>query len=165
MKNKTGWKYTIRKLGFLLVLAALVASPFAVQTYNSLTTIDPYILMAREVESFSEGAVDVLLVQDDGRPEIRDGVIVVLSIDDYFRWSERIVENFNRHVMNAVRPYEYERVLIAIGWGAPADSTLIQREVTCTNIRVSRPDMCSTISVPGMRLPPNLIKWPGIGKP
>lgn len=162
---KDSLKYTLRKLGFIVVLAALVASPFIVQKYNSLTTTDPYILMAREVEAFSEGDADVLLVQDDGRPQIVDGVIVILHIDDYFRWSDRIIENFNRHVMNAVRPHEYETLLIAIGWGAPADTTLIQREVTCTNIRVQRPDMCETTTVPGMRLPPNLIQWPGIGNP
>ncbi len=158
-------KYTIRKLGLLLVLAALVFTPFGMAAYKSATTQDPYILMARDIEGFSGGAVDVLLVQDDLRPQIVDGAVVVVAIDDYFRWSERIVENFNRHVMNAVITYEYEEVLMAIGWGAPADSTLIQREVTCTNIRVNRPDMCVTVTVPGVRLPANFIKWPGIGKP
>ncbi len=158
-------KYTLRKLAFLLVLAVLVASPFAVQKYNSVTTTDPYILMARKIEAFPSGGVDVLFVQDDEREQIVDGVVVFLSIDDWFRWSERIVENFNRHVMNAVIPYEYEMVTMVIGWDAPADTTLIQREVTCTNIRVLRVDMCETVTVPGVRLPSNFIRWPGIGKP
>ncbi|HDZ14770.1 MAG TPA: hypothetical protein ENH60_07710, partial [Pricia sp.] len=79
-------KYTIRKLLFLLVIVAMVASPFAVQKYNSMTTIDPYILMAREIEAFPSGGVDVLIVEDvEDVPSVENGVGVSLVIEEYSR--------------------------------------------------------------------------------
>ncbi len=163
MKNKTGWKYTLRKLGFILILAALVASPFAVQAYKSVTTTDPYVLMAREIEAFSAGDVDVVAVEPNA--SLEDGIVVILFIDDYLRWSERITENLNRHVMGVVREREYDEVLMVLGWGAPVEAFLVQQEIECTNLRVLRPGMCTTISVPGQKLPSSFIKWPGIGNP
>lgn len=163
MKNKTGWKYTLRKLGFILVLVALISSPFAVQAYKSITTTDPHVLIAREIEAFSAGAVDVVAVEQNA--VLEDGIVVILFIDDYLRWSERIIENLNRHVMEVVRDREYDEVLMVLGWGAPVEAFLVQREIECTNLRVFRSEMCTTISVPGQKLPSSFIKWPGIGNP
>ena len=67
--------------------------------------------------------------------------------------------------MNAVRAYEYDEVVMLIGeWGVPTDTVLVYWRITCTNIRVLRPDMCETILLSGT-LPPSFIKWPGIGNP
>ena len=161
MKDST--KYTIRKLGFVLILVALIVSPFGVQEYKSKTTTDPYILIAREIESFSSGDVDVLNVEDS--PTVEESVAVFIFIDDYSRWSSRIIENFNRHVTEIVRDYEYDEVVMIIGWGAPVEQMLIQRVIKCTNLRVLRSDMCGTEVVPGSRLSSEFIKWRGIGEP
>ncbi len=159
-------KYTIRKLVFLLVLSALIATPFGIQEYRSLITTDQYILMAREIEAFPPGGVDVLIVEDvEDVPSVENGVGVSLVIEQYPHWSERILENFNRQVMDAVRVYEYDEVVMLIGqWDVPADTVLVDWRITCTNIRVLRPDMCEAILLSGT-LPPSFLKWPGIGNP
>lgn len=155
-------KYTIRKLVFILILMGLIAAPFGIQEYKSMTTTDPYILMARKIEAFSEGDVDVVDVED--HPSL-DSLLVITNILDYSTWSDRIKENFQRHVMFIVRDYDYDNVVIAIGWGAPAETVLLQREFICTNLRVTRADACSEIVFPGVPLLPQYNKWPGIGKP
>ncbi|MEK0324771.1 MAG: hypothetical protein QQN63_03625, partial [Nitrosopumilus sp.] len=56
-------KYKIRKLVFILVLLALLASPFAIAEYRSQNTNDPFILMARDIErGFQSGEVDILAI-------------------------------------------------------------------------------------------------------
>lgn len=164
MKNKTGWKYTIRKLGFLLVLAALIASPFAVQVYKSATTTDPYILMARAIEGFEKGSVDVVTVEDHF--DLVDHLVVVANIPDYDRqWSDRVKENFERHVVALARDNDYGNLFIVIGWGTPVETMLTQLQFLCTNLSVNREDMCVKTDLGGAKTPKQYIKWPGIGNP
>jgi len=156
-------KYLFRKLGFVAILGMLIASPFAVARYNSLTTRDPYILMARQIEAFEEGGVDVVTTED--HPNIENGLTVIVNIPDYSKWSERIKENFLRLVMDTARDYDYDDLVIVIGWGAPVETMLIQRAIKCVNLTVVRANACSEEVVQGAKIPSKYIKWPGIGKP
>lgn len=157
-------KYTLRKLGFLLVLAALIASPFAVQAYKSATTTDPYILMAREVEAFSSNEIDVINVDDHSGLENTVRVLVI-TIDDYSKWPERIQENFRRHVMETVREYGYENLHLFLARKFPSKEIVIYQMLTCTNLRVMRAEMCVADTSVMELLLPQYIKWPGIGNP
>jgi len=157
------YKFLIRKISFVLVLAILVTTPFAVVRYKSLTTTDPYILMARQIEAFDEGDVDVVTTED--HPNLDNGLTVIVNIPDYTKWSERIKENFLRLVMDTARAYNYDDLVIVIGWGAPVETMLIQRAIKCVNLTVVRANACSEEAVPGAKIPSEYIKWPGIGNP
>ncbi len=155
-------KFLIRKLLFVASLALLVYAPFGVADYKSRTTTDPYILMAREIEAFPKGGVDVLYVGDnDGA---KNSILVVTYIEDYPDWSLRQDQpNFKRHVIQTVARYDFESVLILIGWDFPPDRDFrVQGLFSCMELRRSS---CEWEQVPSIKLKDQYIKWPGIGKP
>ena len=154
-------KYTIRKLLFLLVLGAMVATPFAYTEYKSLTTTDPFILMARDIRQFRKGGINVLTVQEN--PGLADGITTVLYIRDYPDWSVRQDHpNFNQHVLQAIAKYDYTGVVMAIGWDFPPDQFRVQGAWVCEELRRSS---CTYESVPSIILKPEFIQWPKEGKP
>ncbi len=154
-------KFLIRKLLFVTSLALLVYAPFGVADYKSRTTTDPYILMAREIEAFPKGGVDVLYVVDNDA--VTNGILVVAYIEDYPDWSLRQDQpNFKRHVIQAVARYDFESVLILIGWDFPPEDFRVQGLFRCMELRRSS---CEWEQVPSIRVRPDFVKWPGIGKP
>jgi hypothetical protein len=158
---KESVKYTLRKLGFLLVLATLIVSPFAVQEYKSTTTTNPYILMARAIESFELGGVDVLEVSD--WPGQAGGIRILTYIEDYPNWDiRRQQHNFKAHVVKVVGDYDFNSVVVVLGWDYPLKDFRIQGQWVCFELRATS---CEWEYLNGIRIPSNVIKWPGIGKP
>ncbi len=154
-------KYTLRKLAFLVVLAALIASPFAVQAYKSATTTDPYILMAREIEGFEKGGVDVLGIED--HQSIPGRIVLVSYIEDYSNWSVRQDQhNFTGAVLRAIARYDFESVLILIGWDFPPPDFRVQGLWSCEELRRTS---CVWEIVPSVVVQEKYILWPGIGNP
>ncbi len=164
-----GWamnnhKYTFRKLGLIAFLAALVYSPFGVAAYKSATTKDPFILMAREIEAFPVGGIDVLHVGEIPSGQISNGLRVLVYIPNFPDWSERgETENFKRMILAMTREREYDNLLISIGWDYPVKQMAVQGTWTCLDLRATI-DPCvwdlKTFAVPAV-----FVKWPGIGKP
>ncbi len=159
-------KYTLRKLGFLVVLAALIATPFAVQKYKSLTTTDPYILMAREIESFERSDVDVLFIEKNPNPEFENRVAVFTYIEEYPSWSVRKDQvNFNQFVLQTIAKRDFEAVDIIIGWDFPPNppsAYRVQGLWTCPELRRSS---CVWEQVPSIQLKSAYTVWAGMGKP
>ena len=154
-------KYTIRKLGFLLALVLMTAAPFMYQEYRSLTTTDPYILMARDIERFEKGGVDVLTIQEN--PELKNGITTVVYIKNYSEWSIRQdIPNFNRHVLRAIAKYSYTAAVIAVGWDFLPEDFRVQGVWICPELRRGS---CEWEKVPSVQLDQKFVKWPGIGNP
>ena len=154
-------KYLIRKLVFILLIVAIIASPFAYLEYKSQTTTDPYILMAREIEDFELGGVDVLALKD--HPNIPNGLTLLTYIEDFPNWTVRKdQENFKRHVTDIVRDYDYDAVVIIVGWDYPPKQFRAQGAWVCLELRASA---CEWDFIPGQTVPQEFITWPGIGKP
>lgn len=154
-------KFLLRKLVFLVVLVALAASPFLVAEYKSLNTTDPYILIAREVEAFELGGVDVLFVQD--KPGNDGGVDIFAYMPDFQEWSVRKDRaNFERHVLQVIGRYGYERFTVVMGWDFPPEEMRIQGLIICPELRQSS---CTFDVLPSVRLTDEFIQWPGIGNP
>ena len=154
-------KYTLRKLLFLLVIVLMVAAPFAVVEYRSLTTDDPYILIAREIEHFVKGGVDVLNVTDN--VSRADGIVIIVYIPEYPDWNVRKDHvNFNQAVLQAIAKYEFTSVVIFIGWDFPPDNYRVQGSYACPEMRRQS---CEWEQVPSIELRDDFIRWPGIGKP
>jgi hypothetical protein len=154
-------KYTIRKLIFILILVLLVASPFIVVAYESATTTDPYILMARAIEDYEGGDVDVLNLHD--HPNISNGISLIVYIEDFPNWSIRKdQENFKRHVLQIIHDYEFDAVVIILGWDYVPKTFRAQGAWVCLELRSS---FCEWDYIPGVEVPQEFIKWPGIGKP
>ncbi len=154
-------KYTIRKLLFLLAIALMVAAPFAVAKYRSLTTDDPYILIARELEGYSRGGIDVLNVLDNS--ERKDGILIVVYIPDYPEWTVRQDHvNFNQAILQAIGRYQFTSVVVFIGWDFPTDNFKVQGSYACPEMRRQS---CTWTQVASVELRDKFVKWPGIGKP
>ena len=154
-------KYTIRKLVFLLLLTSIVLAPFAYTEYQSLTTDDPLILIARELEDFEKGGIDVLNVLED--EEIQGGLIIVVYIEDYPDWTVRQdQQNFNRAILQAIGKRGFEAVVTFIGWDFPPPIYKIQGTWICPELRRSA---CEWDIVPGITLKQEFVIWPGIGNP
>lgn len=157
-------KYTLRRLGFLLILALLIASPFTIQAYQSATTTDPYILIAREIEGFEKGGVDVLSVEEN--TEVEDGVLIVTYIEDYPNWSlRRDQENFKSLVLQAISKKDFSAAVVAIGWDfppIPPEAYRVQGIWVCGELRRNS---CTWEQVPSTQLLPQYTVWAGIGKP
>ncbi len=153
-------KYTLRKLVFLGVLAALVASPFIVAEYRSQTTTDPYILLAREIEAF-EKDVDVLNIID--HPQMPNGVSIITYIPEFATWSVRQdQENFKRWFTDAVRSAEWDQASLFISWDYPPSNLKIQGGWVCEELRA---DFCKWTYIPSQPVHPDYVIWPGIGNP
>lgn len=154
-------KYTVRKLVFILVLVILIASPFGYIEYRSLTTTDPFILIARELEGFEKGGIDILNVIED--KDVDRGLVIVAYIEDYPNWSVRQdQQNFNRAVLQAIGVHEFNAVTVFIGWDFPPEIYKIQGVWVCPELRRGA---CEWEMVPGITLRREFIVWPGIGKP
>lgn len=154
-------KYTARKLVFILVLATLIATPFGIQAYLSATTTDPYILMAREIEQFEKGGVDVLNVEENR--DVGDGVIILAYIESYPEWSLRQDQlNFNQHILRVIARYDFESASILIGWDFPPEDFRIQGAWVCEELRRGS---CTWEKVASVIVRSEFIQWPGIGKP
>ncbi len=153
-------KYTLRKLGLLVVLATLAYSPFAVAAYRKATTKDPYILMARAIEAYEVPGVDVVRVWE--LPGVENGLAVLTNIEPYPEWTENQRENFKRHTLGVARDNDYSALEIAIGWDYPSKSMRVQGVFICTDLRVTS---CIYRSIPGALVGPEHLKWPGIGNP
>ena len=138
---------------FLVVLVALAASPFLVAEYKSLNTTDPYILIAREVEAFELGGVDVLFVR--GRPEKNPtGVEIFAYMPDYSEWSVRKDRvNFERHILRVISRYGFESVTVVMR---------VQGLIVCEELRQLS---CTWSPVPSISLEDEFLQWPGIGNP
>ena len=147
---------------FLVVLVALAASPCLVAEYKSLNTTDPYILIAREVEAFELGGVDVLFVR--GRPE-KDptGVEIFAYMPDYSEWSVRKDRvNFERHILRVISRYGFESVTVVMGWDFPPEEMRVQGIIVCEELRQLS---CTWSPVPSVSLEDEFLQWPGIGNP
>jgi len=154
-------KFVIRKLLFLLAIVSMGAAPFVYVEYKSLTTKDPFILMARDIEDFRKGEVDVLTVQEN--PELRDGITTVVYIKNYPEWSVRQdIPNFNRHVLRAIAKYNYTAAVIAVGWDFLPKDFRVQGVWICPELRRGS---CEWEKVPSVQLNQEFIQWPGIGNP
>lgn len=154
-------KYTIRKLGFLVVLAVLVASPFIAQKYRSLTTTDPYILLAREIEAFPKGGVDVLNIID--HPQMANGVSVITYIPEFPKWSVRQdQENFKRWFTDAIRSAGWDQATLFVSWDYPPSDLKIQGGWLCDELRT---DFCEWTYIPSQPIRPDYVIWEGIGNP
>ena len=153
-------KFRIRKLIFLVVLLSLVAAPIAYTEYQSLTTTDPYILVARELERGTPG-VDVLAAED--HPDRQGVMTVIVYIEDYPKWTLRQGQpSFNRAVLQAVARQGYEGALIVIGWDFPPPNDRVQGLWTCPELRQLA---CEWETIPGQVIPDKFMMWPGIGNP
>ena len=154
-------KYTIRKLLFLLSLVSIVGAPFAYAEYQSITTVDPYILIAREVENYVKGGVDVLNVSDN--PDRPDGIRMILYIQDFPNWSLRKdQQNLNQLAIQAVGRYDFTSVAMFIGWDFEPDNFKVQGSWICPE---PRRQSCEWLTVPGIAVGKEFIIWPGIGNP
>jgi len=154
-------KYIIRKLVFIVTLGLLVYAPFGIAAYRSATTQDPYVLMAREIESLPIGGIDVLAV--DGHKTNSDMVIIVIFVPEYPNWSERKdVENFKRDVIRIALDSDYSSVLILLGWDYPPPDYRVQGTILCEEPRA---DLCAWEYASGVSLNEQYTRWPGIGKP
>lgn len=154
-------KYTIRKLLFLLALVSIVGAPFAYTEYKSITTTDPYILIAREMESYSKGGVDVLNVSDN--PDRSDGIRMILFIQDYPDWSFRKdQQNLNQLALQAIGRYNFTSVVMFIGWDFKPNNYKVQGSWNCPEMRRQS---CEWKAIPGIAIAEEFITWPGIGRP
>lgn len=152
-------KYTIRKLGLILVLVLLGAAPFAKAEYDRRTTTDPFILMAREIEDFSPGEVDVINVFQSAND--LNQLVVLLNIPSMPDWPKTKPENLKRYVLQVIRGSRYNKVLIGIGWDYPAENLTVQGIYICTELKT---DSCSW-ELTSTKILPDFVKWPGIGRP
>ena len=154
-------RYRLRKLIFIVGLIVAIASPFLVAEYKSRTTNDPFILVARELETYGKGGIDVLgASQHPNREEI---MTVFVYIPDFDRWTVRKdIANFQTRSLLAVSKYGYSGVLLIIGWDFAPPDYLVQGLYMCPELRRSA---CVWEQVPGQRLSAELTPWPGIGKP
>lgn len=154
-------KYTLRKFGLLVIVAAIVAAPFAWQAYQKAYPSDPYIIMARAVAAFASGDIDVINVFDG--MAIPDRLVVIVNIAKYTSWTDRQKENFERHVLIVARNHGSGSLEVLIGWGYPSRSMRIQGLVECETLRQLD---CTWSSLDeGIGLRQVFIKWPGIGNP
>ena len=154
-------KYTIRKILFVLALVSIVGAPFAYAKYQSITTTDPYILIARELEGYNKGGVDVLNVSDN--PDRPKGIRMIIFIPDYPDWSFRKdQQNFNQLALQAIGRYDFTAVVMFIGWDFKPDNFKIQGSWTCPEMRRQS---CEWLAVPGIGIGKEFILWPGIGRP
>lgn len=154
-------KYTLRKLAFLVILVSLIASPFAIQEYKSLTTTDPFILMAREIERQPVGNIDVLYLQE--HPDREKAITLVAFLPDYPDWTVRLErENFKRDVLSTIMGYGYNSIGIIFGWDYPPPKFQVQGIITCLEPRAS---LCTYKPVAAQPIAPEYVSWPGIGNP
>ncbi len=154
-------KYTIRELGFLVFLALLIASPLIKMEYDKRTTTDPFILMAREIEDFLSGEVDVITVEED--QNLPNTLTVIVFIEEYPKWSQTAVENFKRYVLQVTREHDYDSLLIVYGWNYSAKKYRVQGTHLCLELKTKSCVWQSVI--PGVPIETDFIKWPGIGNP
>ncbi len=154
-------KYTIRKLLFLLSLVSIVATPFLVAEYRSLTTTDPFILIARDIENYDRGEVDVLYVVQNESD--KTGIVLLAYIPNYPEWTERQgLPNFNQAVIRAIARQNFESVIIFIGWDFPPSEFRVQGTWSCPEMRRLA---CEWEKVPSVVVSEDFITWPGIGNP
>ncbi len=153
-------KFRIRKLIFLVILFSLVATPFAITEYQSRTTTDPYILVARELERGTKG-VDVLGAED--HPNHGGVMTIIMYIKDFPDWSLRQDQpNFQRAVLQAIAKHGYIGALIVVGWDFPPPNYRVQGLWLCPELRRLS---CEWELVPAAEVPDKFMQWPGIGNP
>ena len=155
-------KYKIRKLVFILVLLALIASPFAIAEYRSQNTNDPFILMARDIErGFQSGEVDILAIFPfPDKPNILSFLAYIENFPD---WSDNTQENFKRYILDLSRGTDYDSIEIAIGWDFPPEQFRIQGIYICDE--TFKTANCPWFGDIGLRVDREFIVWPGIGNP
>ena len=152
-------KYTIRKLGFLLLIAAAIATPWIITEVERRTTTDPHIIMAREIAEFPSGGINVVNVFQAVND--LDKVIVLLHIPDYPDWASKDRENLKRFVLNIVRGTRYQRVDVAIGWDYTAETLRVQGMWVCEGLFAADCEWSKT----NIAIKPSFIKWPKEGRP
>jgi hypothetical protein len=143
-----------------VILVALALAPFGIAAYRSANTTNPYILLAREIEAFSPGDVDVIYVFE--LPDDVRTLAVVAHIEKYPEWKDKKRENFKRFILQLARDEDYYTSLhIVLGWNYTPETMHIQGIIVCGELKVAS---CKweQVNVP---LSPEFIKWPGIGKP
>lgn len=159
--RKAQWVYTLRKLGLILILVLAISAPWIVAEVKSRTTTDPFILMAREIEQYPIGNIDVLYLQE--HPTKEGGITIVAFLPDYPDWSVRLErENFKRDVISTIMRYGYNSVGIIFGWDYPPPDFRVQGIISCLEPRAS---LCTYDPVPAQPIAPEFIPWPGIGNP
>ncbi len=158
-------KYTARKLVFVGIVILLVFSPFVVPRgmvmWEEIQNPDPFKAMARYIESFEKGGVDVLTVFDI--PDSDKGLAVLTYIEDYSdTWTSKDKENFTRWNLNVVRENGYERLELAIGWDYPPPNMRMQGVVVCPEPRAAA---CLDLQRVNIVVRPEFLEWFGIGNP
>ncbi len=153
-------KFRIRKLIFLVVLAALASAPFLVAEHKSRTTTDPYILMAREVQGFRL-RVNVLGIEN--HPNFEGVVTVFVYVRDFPDWTIRQDHpNFQTKVLQAAARQDFEGALILIGWDFPPPDYRVQALWMCEELRRQS---CAWEAVPSITVPADKLPWPEARRP
>ena len=151
-------KFFLRKIGFLLVLGLLAATPWIIAEVERATTTNPHILMAREIATFpiSVNVLNVFL-----RPESSDHLVVLLHIPKYPDWTGKDRENLKRFILQIVRGSRYTKIDIAIGWDYTAETMRAQGAWKCSELSTTS---CEWLK-PNAVIKPEFIKWPKEGRP
>jgi hypothetical protein len=154
-------KYTVRKLVFIGILLALIAAPFGVNIWYQINNPDPFVHMARYIESFEKGGVDVLTIFEIGGSD--RALAVLVYIKDYpDKWTSVDRENFNRWNLNMLRDNGYKGLELAIGWDYPPPNMRMQGVIVCTEPAAAS---CLPMQNVNIIVRPEFQRWEGIGKP
>ncbi len=154
-------KYLVRKLLFVIALGLAIYAPIGVTAYQSRTTDDPHILMARYLEQLPIGGIDVLNLIDDDKRGVQ--LLVMVYIEDFPNWTIRQEqENFKRDVVAMTSDNGYDSVLVFVGWDYPPPGYRIQGIWNCQALRASE---CEWEPQPSVLVDSKHVKWAGIGKP
>ena len=160
------YKYTVRKLIFVGIVFLLGLIPFgygpAMEAWEEYQNPDPFKAMARYIESFEKGGVDVLIVFE--APSDQDKRLAVLVyIEDYpDKWTKGERENFTRWNINVLRDYGYEALELALGWDYPPPRAKIQGVIVCLQARATS---CLDMQKVDITVRDEFQIWAGIGKP
>lgn len=152
-------KYVIRKLGLLLVVGLLIASPAIYKAYDRATTKDPFILIARDIEAYPTPGVDVINVV--AAPNDLNELIILIWLPDMPNWSATENENLKRYILQVLRGTRYTKVTIGIGWNYTIKTMRIDGVWQCTELKTAS----CTWDTSTVRVSDSFLVWPGIGRP
>ena len=152
-------KFFLLTQGFLLVLAALAATPWIIGEVERRTTVDPHIIMAREIQQFPIRGVNVISVFQN--PNDANHVLTIMHIPSYSEWAGKDRENLKRYVLQIVRGTEYQKVDIIIGWDYNVEAMRAQGIWKCTELSTTSCEW----ELANSPIKSNFIKWPKQGRP
>ncbi len=152
-------KFFLRKIAFLLLLGAAVATPWIIAEVERRTTSDPHILMAREIQQFPIPGVNVLNMFQNTND--LNHVITILHIPRYPDWTGKDRENLKRFILQIVRGTEYRTVDIVIGWDYNVEAMRAQGIWKCAELSTNSCEW----EITNVSIKQEFIKWPKEGRP